>query len=174
MKESDFLKEKQAPEFEQTSAPDKKSKFSIKNIFKPDYEHYEGVRPINIYLLRLLFFLIVVFVGSDSWTSILTHKGSWDHVRAVAFSVWAAYSVLSVLGLINPLKMLPLVIFEIFYKIIWLFMVAYPLWSANQLKGSPAEEMTYAFLWVVLPIVAMPWKYFFKNYVLLPKEIRER
>jgi hypothetical protein len=25
------------------------------SIFKPDYERYEGVRPINIYLLRLLF-----------------------------------------------------------------------------------------------------------------------
>jgi hypothetical protein len=35
-------------------------------------------------------------------------------------------------------------------------MVAYPLWSSQQLVGSPAEEMTYAFLWVILPIIAMP------------------
>jgi hypothetical protein len=40
--------------------------FSVKTIFEPDYERYEGVRPINIYLLRLLFLLIVVFVASDS------------------------------------------------------------------------------------------------------------
>jgi hypothetical protein len=43
------------------------------------------------------------------------------------------------------------------------------LWSVNQLAGSPAEEMTNAFLWVVLPIVAMPWKYAVDQYVLYRK-----
>jgi hypothetical protein len=135
-------------------------------VFKPDYERYEGVRPINIYLLRLLFVLVFLFVGYDSWTSILKHVGPWDHVRAAALCMWAAYSVLSLIGIFYPLKMIPLVMFEILYKIIWLIIVAYPLWAANRLAGSPAEEMTYAFLWVVLPIVAMPWKYAFDTYIL--------
>ena len=104
--------------------------FSPKAIFQRA-DKYDGVRPINIYLLRLLFF----------------------------------YSVLSILGLINPLKWLPIVMFEIVYKIIWLVIVAYPLWSTDQLAGSPAEEMTYAFAWVILPIVAMPWAYPFRTYV---------
>jgi hypothetical protein len=43
---------------------------SIKSTFSPDYERYEGVRPINIYLLRLLFLLVVLFVASDSWSGI--------------------------------------------------------------------------------------------------------
>ena len=33
----------------------KQSKFSIKKIFVPDYENYEGVRRINIYVMRLFF-----------------------------------------------------------------------------------------------------------------------
>jgi hypothetical protein len=135
-------------------------------LFRPDHERYEGVRPFNIYLLRVLFVLVFVFVGYDSWTSILNHKGPWDHVRAAALCMWASYALLSIIGVFHPLKMLPLVLFEILYKIVWLIIVAYPLWSANQLAGSPAEEMTKAFLWVVLPIVAMPWKYAFDEYVL--------
>jgi hypothetical protein len=135
-------------------------------VFRPDYERYEGVRPINIYLLRLLFLLVFLFVGYDSWTSILKHVGPWDHVRAAALCMWAAYSLLSLIGIFYPLKMIPLVMFEIIYKIIWLIIVAYPLWAANRLAGSPAEEMTYAFLWVVLPIVAMPWKYALDTYIL--------
>jgi hypothetical protein len=138
----------------------------ISAVFKPDYERYEGVRPFNIYLLRLLFLLVVVFVGYDSWTYIVNHKGSWDHVKAAAFCMWASYSLLSIIGVFQPLKMLPLVLFEILYKIVWLIIVAYPLWSANQLSGSPAEAMTYAFLWVLLPIVATPWKYVLVKYVL--------
>jgi len=143
---------------------------SIKTIFTPDYVHYEGVRPINIYLLRLIYFLMLVFVGSDSWISIVTHQGPWDHVRAVAFCVWASYSTLSVLGLIHPLRMLPIMIFMIGYKLLWLIVVAYPLWRANALAGSPAEEMTRVFLWIPLPIIAVPWKYVFQNYVMWSKE----
>ena len=143
---------------------------SIKTIFTPDYVHYEGVRPINIYLLRLIYFLMLVFVGSDSWISIVTHQGPWDHVKAVAFCVWASYSTLSVLGLIHPLRMLPIMIFMIGYKLLWLIVVAYPLWRANALAGSPAEEMTRVFLWIPLPIIAVPWKYVFQNYVMWSKK----
>lgn len=73
---------------------------------------------------------------------------------------------MAVLGLIHPLKMLPLMMFTIFYKSIWLVIVAYPLWQANALAGSPAEEMTNAFLWLPLAIVAVPWKYVLQNYVM--------
>ena len=139
----------------------------MKNIFKPDNE---GVPPIKIYLLRLLFILMLVFLGKDSWTYILTNKNPWNPAEAMNWSIWASYSVLSVLGLIHPLKMLPIVMLEILYKTIWLILVAYPLWMADQLWGSPAEGMVFAFLLVPLPIIAMPWRYTFRKYVLLSKK----
>lgn len=145
--------------------------FWIKRIFGPDYERYEGVYRINIYLLRLLYFLMIVFVGRESWTVILTHQGQWDYLQAVAWCVWAAYSTMSILGLINPLKMLPIILFEIFYKSIWLIIVAYPLWTAHQLAGSPAEGLTNAFLWLPLPLIAMPWGFSFRTYFSFPKKV---
>lgn len=142
---------------------------NIKTIFTPDYVHYEGVRPINIYLLRVLYFLMFAFVGLDSWTSIITHQGPWDHVRAVAFCVWAAYSTLSVFGLIYPLKWLPIVIFMIFYKSLWVIVVAYPLWRAGALVGSPVEEMAHIFFWAPVVSIFVPWVYVFRTYVLRSK-----
>ena len=62
--------------------------------------------------------------------------------------------------------MLPLVLLEIFYKVLWLIVVAYLWWSTNHLIGSFVEKMTYVFLWVALPIIAIPWKYAFRNYIL--------
>ena len=38
------------------------------------------------------------------------------------------------------------------------------------LAGSPAEGTTSAFLWVILPIVAVPWGYVFVNYIYNPKK----
>ncbi|MDQ3697358.1 MAG: hypothetical protein M3373_04950 [Gemmatimonadota bacterium] len=139
---------------------------SITTIFTPDHDRYEGVRPINIYLLRLFYCLMFVFVGFDSWTVIVTHEGSWDHVRAVAFCMFVSYSTLSGLGLFYPLKMLPVMLFMIGYKVLWLGVVAYPLWQAGTLSGSAAEEMARIFIWVPVPMLAVPWKYVFQNYVL--------
>ena len=139
----------------------------LKKVFGRDYERWEGVPKINIYLLRLLFILMLVFLGKDSWTHILTFKGTWNPMTAMAWCIWASYSVLSILGIIHPLKMLPIVMLEILYKVIWLILVAYPLWSSNQLAGSPPEGMTNVFLLVILPILAMPWRYFFKKYILI-------
>jgi hypothetical protein len=58
------------------------------------------------------------------------------------------------------------------YCVMWLILVAYPLWSKGTLAGSPAEETTSSFLWVILPIVAVPWGYAFANYIYSPQTVK--
>ena len=142
------------------------SEMAIPYVFRPNVERYEGVRPIYIYLLRTIFLLIFLFVGYDSWSALIQHEGEWNPMRAAALSMFAAYSLLSILGVFRPLKMLPIIIFVIVYKCIWLLFVAYPLWASGQLAGSPAEGMTKVFMWVPLAIVAVPWKYVLDTYVV--------
>ena len=126
---------------------------------------YDGVRRIHVYLLRLVFTLMFFVLGQNTWTHVLTHRGAWEPDEAVAWCVWTAFATLAGLGIIRPLKMLPILLLEVFYKVLWLLVVAYPLWSRGQLNGSSAEGTTFAFLWVLLPIVAIPWGYVFATYV---------
>jgi hypothetical protein len=126
---------------------------------------YEDVRPINIYLLRLVYILMFFVLGKTAWTEIFTHQGPWEPDAAIAWCVWAAFATLAGLGIFRPLKMLPILMLEIFYKVLWLAMVAYPLWSADKLAGSSAEGTTFGFIWVILPIIAVPWRYIFLNYI---------
>jgi hypothetical protein len=58
----------------------------------------------------------------------------------------------------------------IFYKTIWVLAVAYPLWRAGTLVGSPAEEMARIFVWAPFISVIVPWVYVFKNYVMWPRK----
>jgi hypothetical protein len=134
-----------------------------KAVFQPNARH-EGVPNINIYLLRLLYILMFFVLGRITWTHVLTHQGPWEPTNAVAWCVWTAFATLAGIGIVRPVKMLPIVLLEIFYKVQWLILVAYPLWSKGTLAGSPAEEMTSQFLWVILPIVAVPWGYVFASY----------
>jgi len=144
--------------------------FNPKAIFQRN-EKYEGVRNINIYLLRLLYVLMFFVLGRITWTHVLTHQGPWEPTNAVAWCVWTAFATLAGIGIIRPVKMLPIVLLEIFYKMLWLILVAYPLWSNGTLAGSPAEEITSQFLWVLLPIVAVPWGYVFVNYFYKAKKV---
>jgi hypothetical protein len=133
-------------------------------VLMPDHVRYDGVRPIQILLMRVGYVLVLAFVGFRSWTLLFAHQGDWDPFVAAAISMWASSSVLSLLGVLHPLKMLPLVLFEIGYKVIWLIAVAWPLWAADRLIGSPAEDMTYAFLPVVAPLALVPWGYVRRTY----------
>ncbi|MBX7169374.1 MAG: hypothetical protein K1X72_00320 [Pyrinomonadaceae bacterium] len=134
-------------------------------VFSLNLEKYEGVRPINIYLLRILYFLMLAVMSVDAWKMIFTNDGQLEKFRAMAICVWAAYGTLGLFGLFKPLKWLPIVLFMIFYKTLWLIVVSLPLWRANQLEGSSAEEMTYIFIAAPFMLLVIPWKYVFKNYL---------
>ena len=147
----------------------------VASLFTPDPMHYEGVRPIQVYLLRVFYVLMPLFVGTFAWRSIFTHHGPWDPVRAVAVCVWAAYPTLSILGILHPIRMLPLFLFMLMYKIIWLAAIAYPLWRAGALWGTPTGDIASDFLGLPLAVVAVPWGYVLRTYVLPPKHtIAER
>jgi hypothetical protein len=59
-------------------------------------------------------------LGKTTWTHILTHQGQWNPADAIAWCVWTAFATLAALGIIRPLKMLPILLLEIFYKVLWL------------------------------------------------------
>ncbi|HJU88516.1 MAG TPA: hypothetical protein VJ672_03945 [Gemmatimonadaceae bacterium] len=137
---------------------------SIARIFAPDYQKYEGVRPINIYLLRTIYFLMVAYVATWAWGTILRHQGPWDPMHAVAICVWAIYPTMAILGVIHPLRMLPIMIFTVAYKLLWLTIVAYPLWRAGTLNGQ-AAELTNGFIGMPIAVIAIPWGYVWRTYV---------
>ncbi|WP_431478556.1 hypothetical protein [Massilia eburnea] len=143
----------------------------LARLWQRDARH-EGVMRINIYLLRLLYALMFFMLGQTTWTEILTHQGQWEPNKAVAWTVWTAFATLAGLGLLRPVKMLPIILLEILYKVMWLAIVAYPLWSRGELAGSPAESTAYAFLGVLLAIIAVPWGYIAKSYFTWPSQTK--
>lgn len=136
----------------------------LSRLFARDLVRWDGVRPIQVYLLRLLYALMFIGVGIQTWAALVNHQGPWDHVRAIAFCVWAAYPTLGLLGLRQPLRMLPLVVFMVFYKTLWLAFVAYPLWQAGQLAG-PTAEMARVFIGVLAIYPIIPWGYVYRQFV---------
>lgn len=146
----------------------KQSEFSIKGIFRHDPAI--GVSKFRIHLLRVVFALIAVFLGRNVWTEIFTHTGLWEPLPGIAFSFWAAFSALALLGIRYPLKMIPLLLIQLTYKLIWLTIVAYPLWSASQLSGTSLALTRINLMAVVVDLLVIPWPYVVRSYILGTKK----
>jgi hypothetical protein len=127
----------------------------------------EEVSTFRLYLMRALYLLILVGLGSEIWPLMFHHR-PWDLMHGVACSLLAALSALMALGIRYPLKMLPLLFFELLWKAIWLVAIALPLWRAHQLDAETMETVKACLMGVVLVPIVIPWPYVLANYVKKP------
>ena len=121
----------------------------------------KDVSTLRLYVMRFVYLLNFVLLGLDVWPALFRHQGAWDPVKGVAFSFWAALSLLSGLGLRYPLKMVPLLLLQLVYKAVWLAAVALPMWSAVR-----STDLTRAMvIGVVVDVLAIPWSYVLASYL---------
>ena len=65
----------------------------------------------------------------------------WTLASSAVHSFLAALAALSLVGIFYPLRMLPLLVYELLWKSIWLLGIALPLWLSNQfdpIRGKPS------------------------------------
>jgi hypothetical protein len=122
----------------------------------------------RLYLLRGMFLLIALGQGSQTWPAIIHHTKPWDTWHGVGMSFLGALTLLSLVGVRYPVKMLPLMIFEGVWKLLWVLAVWLPLWLAHDVDADTAENAFSIFLGVVLVPIVLPWKFIWKNYVTAP------
>lgn len=123
---------------------------------------------LRLYLLRAMYALNFALLGSDVWPQLINPTTRLTPVPGVAFSFWAALSVLCALGLRYPLKLIPLLFMQLLYKSIWLVAVAAPLWSAGELSAG-GREMVWVFtIGGTMDLLVVPWAYVVANYVRSP------
>jgi hypothetical protein len=115
----------------------------------------------RLYLMRGVYALIGLGMGSMIWPDIINHPLS---MHGVGPSMLGALTLLCLLGIRYPVQMLPMLFFETAWKIIWLCSVAYPAWQAGQMD-SAVWQSTQEVLWVVIMPFVIPWRYVFVHYV---------
>ena len=77
----------------------------------------------------------------------------------------AGLGAMAAFGVRYPVRMLPLLLFELVWKAIYLIAFALPLWFAHQVTAAVAEDIQ-ACLMAVIFIPIIPWRYVFAHYVL--------
>jgi len=118
----------------------------------------------QVNLLRVGYLVMGGGLVLVKWPLLFTH-GPWELAEGTVEYMLVAMSVLALMGLRYPLRMLPILLFEVAWKLTWLGVVALPLWSANKLEGATLEQ-TGKLLWVVIIIAVIPWRHVLTHYVL--------
>ncbi|MCC4587992.1 hypothetical protein LL962_12910 [Xanthomonas sp. NCPPB 1067] len=67
----------------------------------------------RLYGLRAGYLLLVVGLGVQVWPGIVLRHDAWELMEGVVQCMLGAIGLLALLGLRSPLKMLPLLLFEI-------------------------------------------------------------
>ena len=117
---------------------------------------------VRIYVLRAAYLLLVVGLGALIVPVLFDHE---PMARGVIPSLLGAVWLLALLGLRYPLQMLPLLMFELAWKTIWLIAFGLPQWSSGQQPPTFAEDFKAIALGVILMPIVIPWGYVYRRYV---------
>jgi hypothetical protein len=125
-----------------------------------------GLPAFRLNLMRGGYLLMAVGLIIVKWP-LLLQAASMPVTDGVIVCILTAMSLLALLGLRYPIGMLPILLFEVIWKVLWLGVVALPHLLANDLDTATAD-MLFSILFVVAILAVTPWDYVWKRYVKTP------
>jgi hypothetical protein len=126
------------------------------------------VSSLRLYILRTTYLFMLVGLGFMIWPLLLGSPETAEHFRGVTWALLGAVGLLAAVGLRYPLKMIPLLVFELLWKSIWVITIGLPLKSAGLLEGAFADTWINNLVGLVIMPLAIPWGYVFRTYIRAP------
>ena len=118
----------------------------------------------RLYLLRTMYLVLVIGGGIVFLPQLIGHEPT---ARGVIPSILAGMWVLACFGLRYPLQMLPILLFELTWKTVWLIAYGLPQWRAGVQTTQFTEDFrAIAFGAILIPTI--PWGYAFRRYLKNP------
>jgi len=122
------------------------------------------VSKFRLYLMRALYLLMFIGQGMIQFPQIFHHAHPLTMWHGVGSCMLAAMALLAALGIRYPLQMLPLLLFELVWKAMWVFAVALPMWISHSMDPDTLDVAPSILLGVILPFI-IPWPYVVANYL---------
>jgi hypothetical protein len=130
---------------------------------------FPAVATWQINAMRIMFLLMAVVMGSVVWEQMLFKSADWHWGLGVAKSMLAALALMSLLGVRYPLQMLPLMMYEVAWKTVWMLFIALRAWLNDKWTVS-IESMFFDSIGVVIVYIIVPWRYVWARYIVQPME----
>jgi hypothetical protein len=129
-------------------------------------EDSHGLSSLRLWVMRIPYFLTGILFTITAWSSLINYWGEFEPVEGVAYAFWGALSALAIIGLRFPVKMLPILLLQFFYKLIWVVVVGLPLYLQGTLDESGQGLMKANLMGVIIDLIAIPWLYSLRVFVI--------
>lgn len=120
----------------------------------------------RLHLMRAGYLLMGVGLALVKWP-LLPEASALPLYEGVTLCLLTAMSFLAFLGLRYPIRLLPLLLFESAWKLLWLVLVALPKAMTDDLDAATTETVFSCSLVVVI-LAVVPWRYVWRTYVRAP------
>lgn len=127
------------------------------------------VSPIRLWVMRAMYLVMAAGIGLTIWPLIVSPGDTVPRMTGVAWALLGTIGLLALIGLRHPLRMIPLLLFELSWKTIWLTAFWLPRWLDGSLDPAMRETAFETSLGAILLLV-IPWRYVWANYVAKPAD----
>lgn len=128
-----------------------------------DHNEFPVVAMWRINAMRVLFLLMAVIMGYTVWSQLLFRSADWRWEMGLAKSMLAALALLSLLGVRYPLQMLPLMLYEMTWKSVWLIFIALRAYL-NGKWTTDIQDLFFDCVGIVVAFFFVPWGYVWARY----------
>jgi hypothetical protein len=116
-------------------------------------------------LMRVGYAVMGVGLAMVKWPVVIGYDRSMPLFEGVVAVLLTAMSLLAFLGLRYPVRLLPILLFESLWKLIWLAVVALPAGLAGDVDAATRELIVNCSL-VVIIVAVVPWRHVWQRYVV--------
>jgi hypothetical protein len=117
----------------------------------------------RVNLMRAGYLLMAVGLALVKWP-LLPDAHNRPVYEGVTLCMLTAMSLLALLGLRHPIRLLPLLLFESAWKLLWLAVVALPQALSGHGLDDATSEIAVNCSLVVVILAVIPWRYAWRAY----------
>jgi hypothetical protein len=126
----------------------------------------EEIGKVQLYLLRAMYILIAFGLGSTVIPRVIATYGYPVDPHTVINSILIGFSLMALFGIRYPIKMLPILLLELFWKLFWLLVFALPMYLNHELDQYARDVAFACGMGVVLTPLVIPWRYVIKHFIV--------
>ena len=127
----------------------------------------DGVAELPLWRLNLMrvgYAVMGVGLAVVRWPDVIAYDRSTPLYEGIVAVLLTAMSLLAFLGLRYPVRLLPILLFECLWKLIWLSVVALPAVVVGDVDEA-MSDVIFSCSFVVIILAVTPWGYVWRHYV---------
>ena len=114
--------------------------------------------------MRVGYALMGIGLAVVKWPVVIGYDSSTPLFEGVVHILLTAMGLLALLGLRYPVRLIPILLFECLWKLMWLGIVALPAVMAGDVDDAMGE-LIFSCSFVVVILAVTPWGYVWRRYV---------